>query len=52
MGGRGRRVSGLCRRDTERRGEFLIAIKADLIDAQFAGLDTIHYLLEVLVFDL
>jgi hypothetical protein len=39
-------------RDTERRGEFLITIKADVVDAHFAGLNTIHYLLKVLVFDL
>ena len=40
------------RRDTERRGEFLITVKADVVDARFAGLNSIHYLLEVLVFDL
>jgi hypothetical protein len=37
-----------------RRGaavEFLITIKADVVDAHFAGLDTIHDLLKVLVFD-
>ena len=39
------------RRDTERRGEFLITIKVDVVDAPFAGLDTIHYLLKVLVLD-
>jgi hypothetical protein len=52
-GGRSRRVSAVMRRrDTERRGEFLITIKADVVDAHFAGLNTIHYLLKVLVFDL
>ena len=52
-GRRGRRVSEVKRRgDTERRGEFLITIKVDVVDAHFAGLNTIHYLLKVLVFDL
>lgn len=47
------RVSAVVRRrDTERRGEFLITIKAEVVDARFAGLNTIHYLLKVLVFDL
>lgn len=45
--GSGRRVSAaMRRRDTERRGEFLITIKADVVDARFAGLNTIHYLLK------
>ena len=49
----GRRgTADMRRRDTERRGEFLITIKADVVDAHFAGLNTIHYLLKVLVFDL
>ena len=30
----------------------LITIKADVVDAPFASLNTIHYLLKVLVFDL
>ena len=48
-----RRVSAaMRRRDTERRGEFLITIKVDVVDAHFAGLNTIHDLLKVLVFDL
>jgi hypothetical protein len=48
-----RRVSAVMRRrDTERNGEFSIAIKPDVVDAHFAGLNTIHYLLKVLVFDL
>jgi hypothetical protein len=38
--------------DTERRGEFLITLKADVVDAHLTGLDTIHYLLKVWVFDL
>jgi hypothetical protein len=38
------------RRDTS-RGQFL-SFQADVIDARFAGLDTIHYLLKVLVLDL
>jgi hypothetical protein len=52
-GGRGRRVSAaMCRRDTERRGEFLITLQVDVVDPHFAGLNTIHYLLKVFVFDL
>jgi hypothetical protein len=52
-GGRGRRVSAVMRlRDTERRGEFLITLQVDVIDAHFAGLNTIHYLLKVWIFDL
>ena len=52
-GGRGRRVSAVMRRrDTERRGEFLITLQGDVVDAHFAGLNTIHYLLKVLVLDL
>ncbi|HET9710342.1 MAG TPA: hypothetical protein VFP64_00615 [Pyrinomonadaceae bacterium] len=52
-GGRSRRVSAVMRRrDTERRGGFLITIKVNVVDAHFAGFDTIHYLLKVLVFDL
>ena len=48
-----RRVSAVMRRgDAERRREFLITIKVDVVDAHFAGLDTIHYLPKVLVFDL
>lgn len=47
------RVSAVMgRRDTERLGEFLITIKVDVVDAHFAGLDTVHYLLKVRVFDL
>jgi ABC-type branched-subunit amino acid transport system permease subunit len=43
----------LCAAETRSRfGEFLISIKADVVDARFAGLNTIHYLLKVLVFDL
>ena len=30
----------------------LITVKVDVVDAHFAGLNTIHYLLKVLVFDL
>ena len=48
-GGASRRLR---RRDTERRGESLITIKDDVVDAHFASLNTIHYLLEVPVFDL
>ena len=48
-----RRVSAVMRRrDTERRGEFLITIEADVVDAHFAGLNTIHYLFKKWVFDL
>jgi hypothetical protein len=36
----------------ERRGEFLIILQVDVVDAHFAGLNTIHYLLKVRVFDL
>ena len=32
--------------------EFLITLQANVVDAHFAGLNTTHYLLEVLVFDL
>ena len=32
--------------------KFLITIKVDVVDAHFAGLNTIHYLLKVWVFDL
>jgi hypothetical protein len=42
----------LCRRDTERRGEFLVTLQVDVVDARFAGLNTIHYLLKVRIFDL
>ena len=52
-GGRGRRVSAVIRRrDTERRGEFLITLERNVVDARFAGLNTIHYLLKVWIFDL
>jgi len=48
-----RRVSAVMRRrDTEPRGEFLVTIKVDVVDAHLAGLNTIHYLLKVFVFDL
>jgi hypothetical protein len=40
------------RRDTERRGEFLITLQVNVVDAPLAGLNTIHYLLEVFVFEL
>jgi hypothetical protein len=40
----------LCRRDTERRG-LLIILQVDVVDAHFAGLNTIHYLLKVFVFE-
>ena len=46
------RLEGMRRRDTELRGEFLISIQVDVVDAHLAGLNTIHYLLKVLVFDL
>jgi hypothetical protein len=50
---RGRRVSSvMSRRDTERRGEFLIILQVNVVDAHFASLNTIHYLLKVWVFDL
>lgn len=39
-------------RDTEQRAQLLITIKINVIDACFAGLDTMHYLLKVLVLDL
>ena len=48
-----RRVSAVMRRrDAEPRGGFLITVKVDVVDAHFAGLNTIHYLLKVRVFDL
>ena len=40
------------RRDTERRGDSLVAVQVDVVDAHFAGFNTIYYLLEVLVFEL
>ena len=46
------RLGGMRRRDTERREEFLITVKVDVVDAHFTGLNTIHYLLKVWVFDL
>jgi hypothetical protein len=47
------RVSAImCRRDTERRGEFLISLQVDVVDAHFASLYTIHYLLKVFVLEL
>ena len=49
----GNRVSAVMyRRDTERRGEFLITIEVNVVDAHFAGFNTIHYLPKVWVFDL
>jgi hypothetical protein len=44
-------LCGYARRDTERR-RLLITIKVDVVDAHFAGLNTIHYLRKVLIFDL
>ena len=46
------RLAVMHRRDTELCGEFLVTIKVDVVDAHFAGLNTIHYLLKVRVFDL
>jgi hypothetical protein len=40
------------RRDTDWRGEFLIAVQVNVVDGHFAGLDTIHYLLKMFVLDL
>jgi hypothetical protein len=40
------------RRDTERRGEFLFTLQVNVIDAHFAGLNSLNYLLKVWVFDL
>jgi hypothetical protein len=39
------------RRDTD-RAEISITVQVDVVDAHFAGLNTIHYLLKVFVFDL
>jgi hypothetical protein len=51
--GAGRCVSAVMRRrDAERRGKILITLRVDVVDAHFAGLNTIHYLLKVLVSDL
>jgi len=47
-----RRVSAAGAAETRSGAEFLITIKVDVVDAQFAGLNTIHYLLKVLVLDL
>jgi len=41
----------LCRRDRERAG-ILITIQVDVVDAHFAGLNTIHYLLKIFVFEI
>ena len=38
--------------ETRSHGGFLITLQVDVVDAHFAGLDTIHYLLKVFVFDL
>lgn len=38
--------------ETRSDAEFLITIKADVVDGRFASLETIHYLLEVVVLDL
>jgi hypothetical protein len=43
---------GGCAAETRSDAEFLSAIQVDVIDARFAGFNTIHYLLKVLVFDL
>jgi len=37
--------------ETRTRG-FLITLQVDVVDAHFAGLNTIHYLPKLLVFDL
>ena len=50
--GSGRRVSTVMPAETRSARRILITIKVDVVDAHFAGLDTIHYLLKVLVFDL
>lgn len=51
-GGRSAASRRLCAAETRSGVEFLIAVKPDVVDARFAGLNTIHYLLEVLVFEL
>ena len=38
--------------ETRCGAEDLITIEVDVVDAHFAGLNTTHYLLKVLVFDL
>jgi hypothetical protein len=38
--------------ETRSGAGILITVKVDVVDAHFAGLNTIHYLLKVLVFDL
>jgi len=45
-------LCGYAPQKLERRGDSLITIKADVVDAHFASLNTIHDLLKVLVFDL
>ena len=47
-----RRVSAGMSRDTDWRGELLITVKVDVVDAHFTGFNTVHYLLKVFVFDL
>ena len=48
----GNRVSAVAPQRHERREEFLITIKVNVVDAHFAGLNTLHYLLNIRVFDL
>ena len=38
--------------ETRSGAGFLITVKVNIVDAHFAGLNTIHYLFEVLVFEL
>ena len=47
----GRRVSAVVRRDGSGAGNSK-SLQVDVVDARFAGLNTIHYLYKVLVFDL
>jgi hypothetical protein len=41
-----------CAAETRSGARILITIKVYVVDAHFAGLNTTHYLLKVLVFDL
>jgi len=41
-----------CAAETRSGAEFLITIKADVVDAHFARFNPTHYLLKVRVFDL
>jgi len=51
-GGGRRRVSAIVPPRLGAARRFLITIKVDVVDAHFTGLNTIHYLRKIWVFDL